>query len=158
MTDTASPETPTTPETQNPEILRLTRLIHWMYGLHALGVGLGLVTAGLCFAQAFLVPYLIGVAIFALWPSLVADWLYRRNKKASLITPLTATHFENINSIFWTCVVWTGTFIVLWFILTGLFFHGALVIMGLYSSLRSAYCWLMFNHGQPIARKQKRRG
>jgi len=138
LSDLTSSETST-----DPQFLRLRRLAHWMYGLQALGLGLAMLFAWTTFGAA-----LVG------WPAILAMLLYRRESKAALAYPFLASHFDWLNRSFWTCAIWLGTLILLYFILVGTFFNGALIAVGLFGTLRTGWGWLMLGYGRQVRRRR----
>lgn len=142
-------------DSASPEFNRLAGYVHWMYGLQALGIGLALVSAAIALFPAAQIPWALKLGVpFLIWPALIAKYLYHRNKRASLASPLLATHFEYTNSTFLSALVWLGALQVLYFIAVGLVvFNGALVVVGVFTTLRCGWGWLMFNHGKPVRRK-----
>lgn len=135
------PETAAT----HPKVASLLRLLHWMYALQAIGLGLAMLFAWTR----------VGV-VFVGWPAILAMLLHRREKKAALAFPLIASHFDWLNRSFWTSVIWLGTLVLLYFTLVGTFFNGALVLVGLFGTLRLGYGWLMLCYGTPARRKPAR--
>lgn len=138
MSDITSTESNT-----DPQFRRLLQLAHWMYGLQAIGLGLAML-----FAWTEIGMALIG------WPAILAMLLYRRGSKAALAYPFLASHFDWLNRSFWTCTIWLGTLLLLYFILVGTFFNGALIAVGLFGTLRTGWGWLMLGYGRQVQRRR----
>lgn len=159
MTDTKLPSIPDNAETRpDAEFQRLLGLTHWMYGLQAVGLGLALLSAAVALHPSPAIPwgFRVGAAL-AGWPALIAIWFHRRNKRAALSNPLLASHFDALNTTFYSCLIWWGAMQGLYFIIVGaVLFPGALFLIGLFGTFRSGYGWVMLNHGKPIRRKLRR--
>jgi uncharacterized membrane protein len=122
---------------------RLQRIVHLVYGLHALGLALG----------AFGAASLLGSFLFG-WPSIIAvviNYVYRSEARGSWLE----SHFTWQIRTFWFALLWAALVALVSLPLTlviigvGTWVLG-MAVLGLWAVYRIGRGWLRLNDGQAM--------
>jgi len=128
---------------QDDELNRSTRMLHIIYGLHALGLGLG----------AFGAATVLGSFLFG-WPSIIAVVLsYIERSKVG--NTWLSSHIAWVIRTFWIALGWSLVVLVVSLPLMPLLVGFAtlpagLFLLGVWAIYRIARGWLRLNDGQPM--------
>ena len=120
-----------------------TRMLHIIYGLHALGLGLG----------AFGAATVLGSFLFG-WPSIIAVVLSYIERSKVENTWL-ASHIDWVIRTFWIALIWSLVVLVVSIPLMALLVGFAtlplgMFLLGVWAIYRIARGWLRLKDGQPM--------
>lgn len=128
---------------QDDELNRSQRMLHIIYGLHALGLGLG----------AFGAATVLGSFLFG-WPSIIAvvlSYLERDKVQGTWLS----SHIDWVIRTFWIALIWSLVVLVVSIPLMALLVGFAtlplgLFLLGVWAIYRIARGWLRLKDGQPM--------
>ena len=128
---------------QDDELRSSQRMLHIIYALHALGIGLG----------AFGAASIIGSFLFG-WPSIIAvvlSYIHRDKVRGTWM----ASHVDWVIRTFWIALAWTLVVVVGSALLIPLLIGFAtlplgMFLLGVWAIYRIARGWLRLKDGQPM--------
>lgn len=128
---------------QDDELNSSTRMLHIIYGLHALGLGLG----------AFGAATVLGSFLFG-WPSIIAVVLSYIERSKVENTWL-SSHIDWVIRTFWIALAWSAAVLLLslplMLVLVGFAtLPVGMFLLGVWAIYRIARGWLRLKDGQPM--------